>query len=124
MYRIVALMCIALMTTLDVHAQSNNTKPVYETIGGGDKSISITDIFYNYILPIFGVMGALSFSLNVYDLYHKRIGFLRPKLECSYNYTDNGLYLVSKTKLENSSRRPIYLDRAFLLIIISTDVSD
>jgi hypothetical protein len=86
------------------------------TNGSNSKSTGIGDIFFQYILPIFGIMGAFSFGLSVYDLYQKRIGYLRPKLECSYYSFRNELYLVCKTRIENSSKLPIYLDHVYLLI--------
>lgn len=79
--------------------------------------ISDTDIFFKYILPIFSGFGVFSFGWNMYDYFQKRIGFLRPKLQCSYESHCNEPYLVSKTKVENSSKRPIYLDHALLLIV-------
>ncbi len=41
---------------------------------------------------------------------------LRPNLERNFYSLHNELYLVCKTKIENSSKLPIYLDHVYLLI--------
>ncbi len=42
---------------------------------------------------------------------------MKLKLECSSEIEGNEKYIVSRTFLENTSRRPIYLMHAFILIV-------
>jgi hypothetical protein len=51
------------------------------------------------------------------EMLRAETGFLKLDLECSYETKGDEIYIVSKTVLENTSRNPIYLAHAFLLIV-------
>ena len=119
LYPVIASIMVLILMTLTImnaYAQANDSSLTNRTSNNNVKSTYNTSFFYQAVLPIFGIMGAFSFGLNVYTLYQNQMGFLRPMLECDYISKDNELYLVCKTKIENSSRRPIPLRYAFLLI--------
>jgi hypothetical protein len=71
-----------------------------------------------FILPILGtLLGVAALGWNIMEASQKAIGYLIPKLECSYEFIRNEPYIVSKTKVENTSRKRIDLANAFLLIV-------
>jgi hypothetical protein len=78
------------------------------------------DFFFKFILPVFSGFGILALVWNIYNYIQSQKGFLKLKLECSSVIEGNEKYIVSKTFLENTSRKPIYLMHAFLLIVKQT----
>lgn len=74
--------------------------------------------FYRTIFPIvISSFGVVSFVWNVHTRSQEGSGFLKLGLECGYKATGDKKYIVSKTVLENTSRKPIMLAHAFLLIV-------
>jgi len=64
-----------------------------------------------------GIFGAIAFFWKVIDFIIAQRGYINPKLECESNYYDNKYYIGVKTSVENTSRRPIYLANAYLLMV-------
>ena len=70
------------------------------------------------ILPVLSILlGAAAFGWQILDYLQKQIGYLILKLECSYESDCNDPYLISKTKVENTSKNRIDLAYALLLIV-------
>jgi hypothetical protein len=70
------------------------------------------------IIPILSIsLGVAAFGWQILAYVQKQIGYLIPKLECSYESNCNEPYLVSKTKVENTSIKRINIAYAFLLIV-------
>lgn len=54
---------------------------------------------------------------NIWNFLQAQKGFLKLGLQCIFEYTENDKFIICKTSVENTSRRPIYLVHAFLLIV-------
>lgn len=79
--------------------------------------MSLYDFFFTNILPFLSGFGVAAFIWNVYSYRQAQTGFLKLELECSTECTADEKYILSKTMLENTSRRPINIVHAFLLIV-------
>jgi hypothetical protein len=75
------------------------------------------DFFFKYILPIISGFGVFSFGWNIYNYHQSQSGFLKLQLECSYQAKEDEKYTIARTLLENTSRTPIIVVHAFLLIV-------
>jgi hypothetical protein len=69
------------------------------------------------ILSIASSFGVVSLAWNIINLRRSESGFAKLGLECSCESKGNENYVISKTSLENTSRKPIKVVAAFLLIV-------
>jgi hypothetical protein len=76
-----------------------------------------SNLLFDIILPILGGLGLISLVWNIYNYYQARWGFPKLNLDCSSQSNGIEKYLVLRTTLENTSRRPIRINNAFLLIV-------
>jgi hypothetical protein len=76
-----------------------------------------SNLIFQVIPLIFGGFGIVSFVWNVYNYKKTQAGFLKLNLTCSSESDKDGKRIISKTTLENTSRNPIVLAHAFLILV-------
>lgn len=54
---------------------------------------------------------------GIYNYRQEHAGFLKLGLQCNYASNGSEKYIISKTLLENTSKRPIKVVSAFLIIV-------
>ena len=71
------------------------------------------DLIFNTILSIASSLGVVSLAWNIINLRRSESGFAKLELECSSESKGDENYVISKTSLENTSRKPIKVIAAF-----------
>lgn len=82
-----------------------------------EQALSNLDFFIKYILPFFSGFGILALVWNIINYYQAHKGFLKLALQCNSEYTQNDKLIISKTSVENTSKRAIRLYHALLIIV-------
>ena len=72
---------------------------------------------FNTIVGVASSLGVVSLGWNIINLLRSESGFAKLGLECSSDSKSDENYIISKTSLENTSRRPIKVISAVLLLV-------
>jgi hypothetical protein len=75
------------------------------------------DDLFKIIVSTISSLRVLSFAWSIYNYRQDKTGFLKLKLKCNSGSDGYEEYLICRTVLENTSRRPITIVHAFLLIV-------
>jgi len=74
--------------------------------------------FKDILLPVVAtIIAVLAIIWNVVDYLKRRSGYLKLQLECKFECSGDRKYIVSKTSLDNTSTKPIYVAHTFLIMI-------
>src|SRR5439155_26806874 len=66
------------------------------------------------------VTGAGALFWNFYDYRQRQAGFMKLRLRCKCESEPDGTYIVSKTTIQNTSRKYIKIGNTFLVIVKSS----
>src|SRR5947208_11928858 len=81
-------------------------------------------LWTSYATILLGVFGVIAFGWKVFDFIVSRKGIMVPRLECHTEYSNNNnkCYIVVNTSLDNSGRKSINPNVAYLLLVYPSTV--